>query len=87
MNIIPFESENNEPQIHRVSLDDAWFKAEKLGSVSLGKTWHSDKHYTAEIKFKTKNGSSVRANGEDQNPIFALEKCIHEAISLGATEK
>lgn len=64
------------------SFEELWMQAEELGRVSLEMSMFGNT-YKAEIAFRSLNGSSIFARGENKDKFEAMKSAIREAVSLG----
>lgn len=66
---------------HLVAADEIVRKAEELGRVEIKRDYR-DQTYAAEILFTNRNGSTIRAAGNDTEFFTALCRAIQEAERL-----
>lgn len=76
------EEAGETPLYHQVTLDEVWREAERIGRITVERGWSKTDGYKARIMFERRSGTTVWAEGVDQDVVFALQKAIVEARAL-----
>jgi len=83
MNIFPRNQQEARAATIDMTLAGLFAQAEQLGRVSVEMGIFSEQ-YEAEITFKNRNGSSIKARAKRVHIYDAMMAVIQEALALGA---